>query len=239
MPVFTLMIMNVVAVMYLCVTDVVAGTLVTYSCCPAHGACKRLELFLVCLLQLCGGLSQPYLLTLALTWRGNIQEPSFSLTVILPSPNKGQSYIFCESGPKKSKELKEEQGNRLFSFLPCVMSPLLSRAKPGRLVRTALMPFRPSYIKENQGNKERLNTIHRDVVLPLLCWLSFFNPCERFSEPSVQGSVVRFFPTHTILCAPQACTVIGCVTPQALRGLPLPSSNMELVFAVHSAFQES
>lgn len=47
MPVFTLMIMNVVAVMYLCVTDVVAEMLVTYSCCPAHGACKRLELFLV------------------------------------------------------------------------------------------------------------------------------------------------------------------------------------------------
>lgn len=32
MTVFTFMIMNVGAVMYLCVTDVVARTLVTYSC---------------------------------------------------------------------------------------------------------------------------------------------------------------------------------------------------------------
>lgn len=68
MTVLTFMIMNVGAVVYLCVTDVVARMLVAYSCSPAHGACKSLEIFLVCLLQLCVGLSQLYLLTLALTW---------------------------------------------------------------------------------------------------------------------------------------------------------------------------
>lgn len=57
MTAFTFMIMNVGTVMYLCVN----------RCCGqntgnmAHGACKRLEIFLVCLLQLCRGLSQLYL----------------------------------------------------------------------------------------------------------------------------------------------------------------------------------
>lgn len=60
--------MNVGAIMYLYVADVVDRTLITYSCSPTHGACKRLELFLMRLLQQCGGLSQLYLLTLALTW---------------------------------------------------------------------------------------------------------------------------------------------------------------------------
>lgn len=50
MSVFTFMIMNVGALTYVCVTDVVARMLVIYSCSPAHEACKRLELVLMYLL---------------------------------------------------------------------------------------------------------------------------------------------------------------------------------------------
>lgn len=66
MSVFIFIIGYVGVVTYVCVTDVVARMVGIYSCSPAHGACKRLELFLMYLLQLSRGWSQPYLLTLPL-----------------------------------------------------------------------------------------------------------------------------------------------------------------------------
>lgn len=141
----------------------------------AHGACRKWKYFWCVCYSCVGGWIR------FISWHflspgwGNIQESS-SPTVILSSPNKSYNRIFWEHGSKKSKELKEKQENRLFSFLPCIMSPLLCRAKTrDRGEDCSLMPS--DHLHQRKPRKqERWSTLHRDV-LPMLCWLSFFNPC--------------------------------------------------------------
>lgn len=150
---------------------------------------------------------------------GNIQESSFSLTVILPSPNETRA-VFWERGSKKSEGLKEEQDNSLFSFLPWITALLLCRAKTRERGKGSLLM--PSDHLTSKNTKETRKVKHH----PQRCRAAHAVLAEPFQSMQVffrticTGKCCQvFFPTHTTLWARQACTVIGCVTPQALRGL--------------------
>lgn len=127
--------MNIGAVIYVCVTDVVARMLVIYSCSTAHGACKSLELCVMYLLQLNRGLSQSYLLVSA-SWHFLSSDQEIFIRSCFSDCDSAfrESRLelhFLREWLKNSKELKEERetDNRLSSFFLCFLSPLSFRQK--------------------------------------------------------------------------------------------------------------
>lgn len=170
---------------------------------------------------------------------GNIQESSFSLTVILPSPNETRA-VFWERGSKKSEGLKEEQDNSLFSFLPWITSLLLCRAKTRERGKgSSLMPsdhLTSKNAKETRKVKhhpQRCRAAHAVLAEPFQSMQVFFRTictgkcCQVFSPPTPLFEHVR--PVQ----------LFAVWHPRLSGGFPLPLSNMELVFAVHSVCQES
>ena len=202
------MIINVGAVMYVCVTDVVARMLVIYSCSPAHRAWKRLEWFLMCLLQLSGSLSQPYLLTLPLVWLGNIQKSQLLLWLRFRLPCiKARATLF-ERVAQRSQRTKRRERERMridsWVFFPASCHLCHSGIKPERMIRTALW-YHLTILHQSKTRKQS-KMKHQ----PQRCHAAHAVLAELFTSIHVsvfqnhlyKGSIVSFFSTHTILYAP-------------------------------------